>query len=53
MIRWYDYTLAILVAEIMTRLIFSSSIFNGIAAYAAYCAWSDFYCSWRLKKENE
>ena len=51
MIRWYDYVLAILAADIMTGFIFSGSIFGGFAAYFVYGAWLDFYCQWRLKQE--
>ena len=45
--KWYDYLLAFLAADIMTGFIFSSNIFGGILAYLVYSAWVDFYCQWR------
>ena len=52
MIRWYDYPAAFLAADFMTGFIFSGT-WGGLAAYFVYSAWSDFYCPWRLKQENE
>ena len=52
MIRWYDYLLAFLAADLMTGFIFSGSILGGFAAYFVYSAWSDFYCTYRLSMER-
>ena len=53
MIRWYDYLLAFLAADIMTESIFSGSILGGFAAYFVYSAWVDFYCQWRLDNVDD
>lgn len=52
LIRWYDYPMAFLAADLMTAFIFSGSIFGGFAAYFVYGAWSDFYCTYRLSMEE-
>lgn len=51
MIRWYDYPLAFLAADLMTGFIFSGSL-GGFAAYFVYSAWVDFYCTYRLRIEE-
>ena len=51
MIRWYDYLLAFLAADLMTGFIFSGNIFGGFAAYFVYSAWVDFYCEFRANME--
>lgn len=52
MIRWYDYPVALLAADIMLTMAFSIPWVGFIVAYTMYeYGWSA-YCEYRLGKEN-
>ena len=52
MIRWYDYPVALLAADVMTGFIFYGGLFGGLAAYGVYWLWEEIYCDWRRAQER-
>ena len=52
MIRWYDYPLAFLAADIMLTMAFTIPYVGFIAAYALYEYGWEAYCQWRRKQEH-
>jgi hypothetical protein len=61
MIRWYDYALAILAADMIIAFLaigFTSaewwkSALAGLAAGLIYNVWKQDYCQFRLRQENK
>ena len=53
MIRWYDWSVAFITADIMSAFIFNGSFFGGLVAYMVYELWDRYYVPWRLKKETD
>ena len=52
MIRWYDYIVALLAADVIVGFVFNSGMFGGFVAYSIYWAWEDVYCNWRRAQEH-
>lgn len=60
MIRWYDYIVAIIIANFMYMniLLFINSpswittVLSGMSVYGYYIIWVDWYGSWRYKQEH-
>lgn len=61
MIRWYDYVLAVLFADLITGFLLAGffstlwwePIVYGLIAGFIYRSWSDAYCQFRLRREHE
>lgn len=61
MIRWYDYVLAVLAADVLTASAFISltsdnlfiSILFGSLSGVVYSLWAVDYCNFRLKQETK
>jgi hypothetical protein len=51
MVRWYDYLLAFLVADVMQAFFFGVPILGGFVAYALYMVWVYVYCDYRKGME--
>lgn len=61
MIRWYDYIVAILLADVILALIVTGIISTvwwhplvyGFFAGIVFQLWNTVYCEYRVKKENQ
>jgi hypothetical protein len=61
MIRWYDYIVAILAADVMMTFMFAGfnsttwwePVFFGLIAGFVFRIWEKNYCRFRLKQENK
>lgn len=61
MIRWYDYILAIILADVIfaTFLVFVNSpniiiaFFSSLSLYFLFELWNKYYCEFRLKLESK
>ena len=51
MIRWYDYTAAVLAADIMITAFFNLNFIGGVVAWIVYELWMNVYCQYRLEQE--
>jgi hypothetical protein len=52
-IRWYDYPIAFLAADVMATAFFTLPIFIGaFVAWGVYGLWMNVYCLWRKNNEN-
>ena len=51
MIRWYDYPIAFLAADVMVTSLFTLNFIGGFIAYGIYELWMNVYCPWRLEQE--
>ena len=51
MIRWYDYPIAFLMADVLATLFFTVPVFGAIIAIIAYEYGWDAYCKFRLEQE--
>ena len=52
MIRWYDYPVALIVAQVMITMFFTNIIVGAIIAYIIYDEFWKSYCNLRLKQEH-
>lgn len=52
MIRWYDYLIAIVFAELLLITAFTVPWIGGIVAYLAYEYGWNGYCEFRKEQEN-
>ena len=52
MVRWYDYVIAWMAAEVMLTAFFSLPIIGAIIAYMMYEYGWNSYCQFRLHQEN-
>lgn len=53
MIRWYDYIVVIMFAELLMIAAFTIPFVGFIVAYTAYeIGWVHGYCAWRKDQEN-
>ena len=52
MIRWYDYIVALLAADVIVGFVFNGGMFGGLVAYGIYWAWEEIYCNWRRVQEH-
>lgn len=52
MVRWYDYIVAFIVADVLATLFFSVPLFGAILAYVLYEYGWDSYCKFRLERER-
>ena len=50
MIRWYDYLIAFLVADVMATAL-KAPIIGAFIAWGIYELWMNVYCPWRLEQE--
>ena len=50
MIRWYDYPIAFLVADVMATAL-KAPIIGAFIAWGIYELWMNVYCPWRLEQE--
>ena len=50
MIRWYDYPIAFLVADVMATAL-KAPIIGAFVAWGIYELWMRVYCEWRLQQE--
>lgn len=61
MIRWYDYVLAVLAADMMITFVLAGAIATtwwqpllyGICAGLVWQLWKTDYCAFRLKQESK
>jgi hypothetical protein len=61
MIRWYDYILAVVFADVMLSFAISGfvaegvfqSLLSGLVVGLAWSVWSQDYCEYRRNKERE
>ena len=61
MIRWYDYIVALLAADVMMAFMFAGfnsttwwePLFFGLIAGFVFRIWEKEYCRFRLKQENK
>ena len=51
MIRWYDYPIAFLAADVMATFL-SIPIIGAFVAWGVYEMWMQVYCQYRLKQEE-
>lgn len=51
MIRWYDYPIAFLAADVMATAFFSIPIIGAFVAWGVYELWMQVYCPWRSDQE--
>lgn len=52
MVRWYDYIIAWMAAEVMLTAFFSLPIIGAIIAYMMYeYVWLQWYCQYRRRNE--
>lgn len=51
MIRWYDYPVAFIFAEMLLVTAFSLPGFGFVVAYVIYEYGWDYYCKWRYEQE--
>lgn len=51
MIRWYDYPIAFLAADVMATAFFSIPVVGAFVAWGVYELWMSVYCPWRLDQE--
>ena len=52
MIRWYDYPIAFLAADLMITAVFNVPYIGFVVAYGLYEFWMNVYCKWRLEQED-
>lgn len=53
MIRWYDYIVVFIFAELLMIAAFTIPGIGFIVAYTAYeIGWVNGYCRWRKEQEN-
>jgi len=50
MIRWYDYPIAFLVADVMATAL-KAPIIGAFIAWGIYELWMNVYCPWREEQE--
>lgn len=61
MIRWYDWVIAVLLADLVQSFLFAGfsattlweALVYGAIAGLIFRAWEDSYCQFRLRVENE
>jgi hypothetical protein len=51
MIRWYDYPIAFLAADVMANAFFSIPIVGAFIAWGIYEMWNHIYIPWRYNQE--
>jgi hypothetical protein len=50
MIRWYDYPIAFLAADVMATAL-KAPIIGAFIAWGIYELWMNVYCPWRYEQE--
>lgn len=53
MIRWYDYAVALMVADLLVTTFFTVPVFGAIIAYVLYDWGWTTYCEWRKGMEYD
>ena len=51
MIRWYDYPIAAMTADVMFTAFFSFPIVGAFIAWGVYEMWNHIYIPWRYEQE--